>query len=52
MSHPLGLASRFTAELATIKGPLLERTGLFVSMGSISPTTYCAAEKAISVSPC
>jgi hypothetical protein len=48
MSHPLGLASRFTAELATIKGPLLERSGFFVSVGNI-PSPIChAVEKIIS----
>jgi hypothetical protein len=48
MSHPLGLASRFTAELVTIKGPLLERSGFFVSVGNI-PSPIChAVEKIIS----
>jgi hypothetical protein len=44
MSHSLGLASHFAAELATIRGPLLERSGFFVSMGSIALPTYRASE--------
>jgi hypothetical protein len=47
MSYSLGLASHFAAELATIRSPLLERSGFFVSVGNI-PSPICpAGEKVI-----
>ncbi len=50
MNHSAGLASPFTVELATTKGPLLERSGPFVSVGDI-PSPIChGVEQVISFS--